>query len=182
MIAGLTAEEVYSQALGWAQKFNPQFAAVLAEDPEYTVRIFGIERGDAQARKDIAKWSDIQTEFGFFFDALFNAQAVSVQELLKTVVVTEAQPLVADILRTYDPSDSREIWFEKLKSAVKPYGYAESPRVYKTNPDNYTGHVGDIAKLLRVCLTGRYNSPDLSQVMRIMGIRQVTERLRRAIG
>ena len=182
VIASLTAEEVYSQALGWAQKFNPQFTAVLEEDPEYTVKIFSIERGDAQARKDIAKWSDIQTEFGFFFDALFNEQAVSVQELLKTVVVTAAQPLVADILRMYDPSDSREIWFEKLQSAVKPYGYAESPRVYKANPDNYTGHVGDIAKLLRVCLTGRYNSPDLSQVMRIMGIRRVTERLRRAIG
>jgi len=181
VIASLTADEAYSGALGWAQRFDPELATVMAEDGDYAVKVFGIERGDAKARKDIAKWSDIRPEFGFFFDSIFNQQSLVVQQLLDEASIVKAQPIIDDLLRTYDPSDTREVWFEKLQSIAKLYGYAESFKLYKADPSAYAGHVGDVAKLLRISLTGRLNSPDLSQVMRTMGIQRVTARLHAAI-
>ena len=52
---------------------------------------------------------------------------------------------------------------------------------YKQNPDAYKGHVGDVSMVLRVAITGRTNSPDMYDVMRILGKDRVVERIENAI-
>ena len=44
---------------------------------------------------------------------------------------------------------------------------------YKANPTNYKGSVADVAKVLRVLITGRVQSPDLYQIMKILGQKEV---------
>jgi glutamyl-tRNA synthetase len=48
---------------------------------------------------------------------------------------------------------------------------------YKANPDQYQGNVGDIAMILRAALTGRTRTPDLYQMMQVLGKERVTARL-----
>ena len=181
VIAQLTAEEVYDQALSWANRFDVTLAAALQKDKKYSVSVFAIERGNEQARKDISKWSDISPEFGFFFENLFAQKAATIQELLASSQKEDAGVILANFLKVYDPVDSKEVWFEKLQLLVVSYGYALSVKAYKLDPESYKGHVGDIAKVLRICLTGSTHSPDLSQIMRVMGAALVANRLHSAL-
>ena len=40
---------------------------------------------------------------------------------------------------------------------------------YKANPDSYKAHVGDVSTVLRVALTGRTNTPDMYEIMQVLG-------------
>ncbi|MEI6420165.1 MAG: glutamate--tRNA ligase, partial [bacterium] len=58
-------------------------------------------------------------------------------------------------------------------------GYATSGKEFKAEPEKYKGQVGDIARMFRVLLTGRTISPDLHQVMKVLGRARCVERLTR---
>jgi glutamyl-tRNA synthetase len=48
---------------------------------------------------------------------------------------------------------------------------------YKLNPANFKGNVSDVAKIFRVALSGKIQSPDLYQIMKVMGYDRVVSRL-----
>ena len=52
---------------------------------------------------------------------------------------------------------------------------------YKQNPENYKGHVGDISTVIRVTLTGRCNTPDLYEIMQILGTDRITNRINKIL-
>ena len=54
-------------------------------------------------------------------------------------------------------------------------------KAYKANPENYKGSVGDVSMLLRIAVTGRMNSPDMHEIMRILGKNTVIRRLNNAV-
>ena len=56
-------------------------------------------------------------------------------------------------------------------------GYAKAPKVYKKDPDSYKGHVGDVSSCIRVAVTGRKNSPDLYEIMQVLGYERVISRI-----
>ena len=41
----------------------------------------------------------------------------------------------------------------------------------------YKGHVGDISTVIRVTLTGRANTPDLYEIIEVLGEKEVKDRL-----
>jgi glutamyl-tRNA synthetase len=59
-------------------------------------------------------------------------------------------------------------------------GYARDIKSYKKDPSIYKGHVGDVAAVLRFALTSCTNTPDLCEIMQIMGKERVIRRLERA--
>ena len=60
-------------------------------------------------------------------------------------------------------------------------GYAKAPKEYKKNPDEYKGHVGDVASVIRVAVTGRRNTPDLYEILQTLGTDEVMKRFSNAI-
>lgn len=60
-------------------------------------------------------------------------------------------------------------------------GYAKAPKEYKNNPDAYKGHVGDVAGVIRTAVTGRRNTPDLYEIMQVLGGEVVEKRIDEAI-
>ena len=54
-------------------------------------------------------------------------------------------------------------------------------KAYKQSPESYKGHVGDVSMFLRIAITGKLNSPDLYEVIRILGKDKVTERIEKMI-
>lgn len=54
-------------------------------------------------------------------------------------------------------------------------------KLYKKNPGNYRGNVGDVAMVLRIALTNRANTPDLYDVIQVMGFDRSLSRLEKFI-
>jgi glutamyl-tRNA synthetase len=179
LIAGMAANAVNHSAWRFATTHDPEFAKLLSRDIEYTQAIFGIERGGPNGRKDIGKWSDVKKEIGYFFDEYFHLKEIEVKTLLADIdweIVKEAsKKLVED----YNENDIKDVWFAHIKKIAESLGYAPSAKEFKTNPEKYKGQVGDIARIYRVLLTGRTISPDLHQVMRVLGKEKVISRLTR---
>ena len=55
-------------------------------------------------------------------------------------------------------------------------GYAKEVREYKDNPDKYKGHVGDVSMVLRVVLTSKTMTPDLYEIMCLLGKNRIEKR------
>ena len=52
---------------------------------------------------------------------------------------------------------------------------------YKAEPERWPGHVGDISTILRVALTGRQNTPDMYEIIQVLGNDSVIKRFETAI-
>jgi glutamyl-tRNA synthetase len=48
---------------------------------------------------------------------------------------------------------------------------------YKKNPDSYKGNVADIATVIRVSLTKQHMTPDLYEIMKLLGIERIKSRI-----
>ena len=48
---------------------------------------------------------------------------------------------------------------------------------YKANPENFPGHVGDISTVIRVTITGRCNTPDLYEILKVLGKESIQKRI-----
>ena len=50
-------------------------------------------------------------------------------------------------------------------------------KAYKQNPDAYPGNVGDVSMFIRIAITGKTVSPDMYEVMKVLGADKVKARL-----
>ena len=60
-------------------------------------------------------------------------------------------------------------------------GYAGEVKEFKANPEMYKAHVGDVSTAIRVALTARTNTPDMYEIMQVLGKDIVANRLEKAI-
>ena len=56
-------------------------------------------------------------------------------------------------------------------------GYAREVKEYKLEPEKYKGHVGDLSTVIRVKVTGRCNTPDLYEIMKVLGKERILKRI-----
>lgn len=176
VVCRMKAEEVYAAVLEWATQFDPDFAAQFAADQAYTTAALGIGRGGAKPRKDITVWSEVKDYMGFFYDELFQPE----YGYPETVNELQAAEILARYAQAYNPEDDSAAWFEKIKELAASIGFAANMKEYKKTPEAFGGHVGDVSMVLRVAVTGRQQSPDLYEVMQVMGPQRVKARLRAA--
>lgn len=180
VISRMTAEEVYEKALDWAKRHDEELERML-EDKEYALKVFGIERGNKKPRKDISKWSEVKENIVYMYDDKF----LEVSQEYPYQVVNEKQEIEKTLKlyleKYYDPSDDKQTWFNKIKELAGEMGYAKEVKEFKANPDQYKAHVGDVSTVLRVALTGRTNTPDMYEIMQIMGKDSMTKRFEKAI-
>lgn len=180
IISKLEADVIYNRALIWAKKHNPSLAERLAQEPQYAKDIFNIERKDAlKPRKDLACWSNLESEISYFYDDLFTIDKETLDRIMGelTEKKVDIKIIIADFISSYNPSDDQMTWFEKLKQVGKDHNFASSMKEYKDNPEKYHGQVGTIAQILRLLLTGRSQSPNLADVMRVLGKEKSIKRL-----
>jgi len=178
VISKYSAEEVYEAGLHWANTFDKELADLLQKDKAYTLKVLGIERGNEKPRKDIAKWSDLKENIAYMYDEEFE-KVKSNYELQK---ITDKEK-IKEILNTYaekyfNLNDDKQTWFDKLKDLAEEFGYAREVKEFKANPDKYEAHVGDVSTVIRIAVTGRTNTPDLYEIMQVLGKDRVTERLK----
>lgn len=178
IISKLTAETIYQSALTWSKQYSSSLKKILEENKDYTLKIINIEReGLAKPRKDLSKWSELETEISYFYDELFSVDKQSLEEVIKQLNGADIKNIIHDFIASYNEQDNQEIWFEKLKNIGTKHGFASSMKDYKNDENKYKGQIGTIAQLLRLLLTGRKQSPNLAEVMRVLGDKRIRERL-----
>jgi len=71
-IATLTRQQILDAMRTWAAGHDPELAGVLAAEPDVALAALAVEReGVENPRKDLRKWSDFRSAYGFFFPELF---------------------------------------------------------------------------------------------------------------
>ena len=172
-VARMSADEVYTSVLEWAKEYDADFAEKLSRDPEYSRRILAIGRGGAKPRKDITIWSEVKDYMGFFFDEYFELR----DPLPEGFDLSEVRDILNEYRNIYNDADTQDEWFDRIKSLAAAHGFAPETKLYKKNPEEYKGHVGDISMFLRIAVTGRTSSPDMYAVMNILGKDKICKRL-----
>ena len=181
VISRYTREEVYDLSADWANEYDKDLKELLEKDKEYTLKVLGIERGNEKPRKDIAKWSDLKDNIEYMYDDRFlNKTQEYVYQNINDK--EEIKALVTDYLENFFTlADDKQTWFNKLKDLAEKHGYAREVKEYKANPESFKGHVGDVSTVIRVALTGRQNTPDMYEIMQVLGENSVKARLNKAI-
>ena len=52
---------------------------------------------------------------------------------------------------------------------------------YRNNPDNYKGSVADISTVIRVAMTTSTMTPDLYEILRLLGKKRIEDRINKLI-
>ena len=179
-ISKMTAEEVYENSLVWAKEYDKELEEIL-KNKEYSLKVLGIERGNKKPRKDISKWSDVKNSIIYMFDDKFLNDSAN-YEYGKINNKEEINKILQAYINEYfDINDDKDTWFNKIKDLADKCGYAREVKEYKANPEKWPGHVGDISTVLRVALTGRQNTPDMYEIMQVLGTDSIIKRLNKAI-
>ena len=178
VISRFSGEEVLNRVLSWSEKFDKELYDLISKDKDYALKVFSIERGNEKPRKDIAKWSEVKDAICYMYEEEF--EKVTDFEYQKITDKEEIKKIVSEYISNYyDANDDKQTWFDKMKDLAEKLGYSREVKEYKQNPDMYKGHVGDISTVIRVSLTGRANTPDLYEIMNVLGEDVVKERLSR---
>ncbi len=176
VISKMTAEEVYEKSLEWAKKYDTDLEELL-QDKDYALKVFGIERGNKKPRKDISKWADVKENISYMYDKEFekNTEEYPFQVINNKEDIEKILKLYVE--KYYDENDDKQMWFDKIKELAGEMGYAKEVKEFKANPDMYKAHVGDVSTVLRVALTKRTNTPDMYDIMQVLGKDSVVKRL-----
>ena len=168
VISRMTADEVYENALNWANEYDKELVKIL-ENKDYALKVFGIERGNKKPRKDLSKWSDVKENIIYMYEEPVNYD-------FDKISGEDAKKVIDEYSKVYDNNDDKQAWFDKIKDVAEKLGYAREVKEYKANPENWTGHVGDVSTVIRVVLTGRRNTPDMYEIMQVLGKEEVSKR------
>ena len=176
VISKMTAEAVYEKTLEWAKEYDSELEALL-QDKEYALKVFGIERGNKKPRKDISKWSEVKENIDYMYDSEFYNKN---QEYPYQPAISDKEDIskILDLYieKYYDENDDKQAWFDKIKALAVEMGYAGEVKEFKANPGMYKAHVGDVSTVLRVALTSRTNTPDMYEIMQVLGKNRIAKR------
>lgn len=179
-ISRLSKEVVYENTLNWALEFDHEFASILGKYKDYAMAIFNIEREQKKPRKDYESFSTIKNQIWYMFDEYFTGNLVYNFDKIKD------KNEIATILKTYiskyyDENDDKDTWFNKIKELTDELGYCSNMKEYRNNPDNYKGSVADISTVIRVAMTTSTMTPDLYEILRLLGKKRIEDRINKLI-
>ena len=177
-ISRMKASEVYEETLKWAREFDAEFANIIEKYKDYTTAILNIEREQKKPRKDYESFSSIKQYIWYMYDEYFTG------DLKYEFGKIDNKEEIGKILSTYinkyyDEHDDKETWFNKIKELTEELGYCADMKAYKENPDAYPGNVADISTVIRVALTTSSQTPDLYELLKLIGTDRIKSRFER---
>ena len=178
-ISFLSAEEVYDNVYNWSSTYDPNLHELLEKYKEYTINVFSIERYQKKPRKDYESWSSIKKNIWYMYDELFTPNIYDFQKIKDHEEISKILTTYLD--KYYQESDDKETWFNKIKELTDELGYCSNMKEYKENPDKYKGSVADISTVIRVALTSSSMTPDLYEIMKLLGPNRIKSRIDKVI-
>ena len=173
----LSAEEIYDFVLAWAKEYDEEYAQILLKNEQIAKKAFDIGRSGDKPRKDLIYGAQIAKFSAYIFPETFTITDPYPAEVTKEDAVT----ILSEYLKNYDYNDDNDAWFNKVRTLAQDLGFAAKPKDFKKNPELYKGHVGHVSGVIRIALTGRTNAPDLWEVQQIIGVEELSRRIKNAI-
>ena len=177
-IAQLPVEEALESLLAWAQEYDPELAAILSSNLSLARRIFANERNPAVQRKDLAKWNEFRAAYGLYFQELFPSVSDPSDPRFTPVGSDMVVKLAKGFADSYRHEETKEAWFEQIRSLASSHGFAPTAGQYKKSPESFAGSIGHVSNAIRILLTGMTTSPDLFLVAQNLGEEEVLRRVR----
>jgi len=182
-IATLPAAAILGQVTTWAQAYDPPLADVLAAAPDLAAGALAIEReGVPNPRKDLRRWADFRTVYGYFFAPLFAPVTDAADGRFGGLNPGLVRSVAAAFADGYQPPVPGTEWFGQIRALAGRLGFAPDNKAYKQNPAAYPGSVREASQVIRVLLTGTTRSPDLAAVAGVLGPDEVLRRVRAVTG
>ena len=173
-ISHLTKEEVYDGVLAWSKKYDKEFASILEKHKEYSMAIYNIEREQKKPRKDYTYYSEIKEKTWYMYDEYFKNVTYDFGEY-NLDEVKSILKLYTD--KYYNEKDNQDEWFNKIKEMCQELGYESNMKVYKESPESFKGSIVDVTNIIRIALTTLSNTPNLYDIIKILGHDRVVNRI-----
>lgn len=173
IISKIPAKQLLQNIVDWANNFDEDFAKVLLANQERAENLLRIDRENDRPRKDIAHYSEVKNLYSYVFEEYFDQN--STLEFGDKISKENIKNLISAYAKVYDEKDDKQTWFEKLKSVAFDCGFVDM-KTYKANPDAYIGNIADASNLIRISLTGKSNTPDLYEIMKLLEKQTVLNR------
>ena len=176
-LSRISAPVLYENLKKWASEFDKEFYDIIDKYKEYTINILNIEREQDKPRKDFSCYSDIKNYIWYMFNEYFD----SAEREYEFKNITD-RALIKEILKEYidnyyDASDDKDTWFNKIKEMAVKFGFASNMKEYKNNPEAFKGNITDIATVIRVGVTTRSMTPDLYDILGLLGKEEINRRI-----
>ena len=175
-IARMDGDQLLKEVLNWSKEFNKEFYDLLNKDLVYARKVFGLERDNAtKIRKDIYKWEDVEPTFRYFFDDNY-AKELEENCIINTLTQDKAtitpevmKKALTEYIKAYNHEDTKDEWFARMKEVAQELGFCVNMKEYKAAPENYVGSIADFSSIIRVAVTNKKNTPDIYEIMQLLG-------------
>ena len=176
IIARMPVDEEFEAVKAYACAHDPEFFARIEKDPAYIKTILNIGKEGKNIRKDYAKYSDIYPMVKYFFADEFDKIAAK-GLTYKEGIPAEAINACLEDFKAMPFGTDESTWFAFIKEVGGRHGFAVSNKDYKERPADFVGSLSDCAELLRMAVVGSKDSPNLHEVLAILGQQEVLRRL-----
>ncbi len=178
-VATLPGDQILAEVTTWARRFAPDLVPILETERPLALRVLAIERdGAPNPRKDLRKWGDFRSVYGYFFPELFEPVTDPADARFGGLDPDLVRAVAGAFARAYSPPGADADWFDQVRRLAADLGFAPSQKAYKQDPAAYPGSIADASQVIRVLLTGTRRSPDLKAVADALGTDEVLRRVR----
>lgn len=177
IISKMSAHELYLDSYEWSKEHSESLKTLIEKNSGYYESILNIEREQEKPRKDIIYYSMIESLIWYMYNDLFDSRDKEYEWKNITDKDTIKEILNTYMDKYYDANDDKDTWFNKVKAMCDELGYASNIKDYKKNPENYKGNVADISTVIRVAVTTKSNTPDLYEILKLLGKEEILRRI-----
>ena len=177
LLGTYSGEKMKDEAKKYAEVYNQELLGIIEQDEDKFVQIMSIEKDKENPRKDYEKYSDILEKVKFFYEPYYSEKMEQELPFNPNISKDVIKDVLLDFASSVDYSKTEQEWFADLKALGKRHGFAENNKIYKQNKDQYLGHVGDVAEMVRIALTSSKASPNIYYVLKILGIDEIRSRI-----
>ena len=175
IISKMSKEELCEKSYNWACDYSDELKNVIDNDKEYYMDILNIEREQKKPRKDIAKYDEIIDNIWYMYDNIYDSKD-KVYEYQNITDIEEIKLITKTYMDKYFDVSDKDVWFNNIKLLCDELGYASNMKEYKEDPSKFKGNVADVSTVLRVALTTKSMTPDLYEIMKLLGRDRILNR------
>ena len=171
----ISASKIYEDSLTYFKKYDEEFYNIMVTNKDRLIDFLDIERNGKRPRKDIATYKDVKSESMYMFNEYFyKDKEETYKEIDKAGIDVE---LLHKYLEVFDEHDDNDTWYSKIQNLATENNYAPSTKEYKASPESYKGHIGNICEMIRHVVTGKNQTPNLSNILSILGKEEISKRI-----
>ncbi len=181
MIAKTPLDKIFADVKSYAEKYDKVFCAHIENDENYFKKILNIEKDRKNPRKDYAKFADIYPLTKFFYADEYAKILANPLPFNPSYTKEDIIGVLSDCADKMLFGTDESAWWNGMKDIVSAHGFAVSNKDYLAHPELYKGNVSDGSGVLRVAITGAKDSPNLHEILEILGKDEVLRRIQLVI-